>query len=198
MKKQNICWRPTCGESTWQISSHSIHFGHQMAPLSVQCHDVKIFHHNFWRFWTLYSVHQNKLHHWNPETKMQKIHVFLIKNWPFWPHLTSKWPVIEVKLQNKRNHWFLRLKLPRKHVSHNIHTQLPNTSWPFVTSAWPCPVLTISMKRIQGLPLYFGSIYGYFGHAAIDIPESVAENPKTMLLTFDLTLTLHVTFYRKI
>ena len=36
--------------------------------------------------------------------------------------------------------------------------------------------------------IYFWSIYGDFGHAAIDSPESVAENPKTMLLTFDLTL----------
>ena len=42
------------------------------------------------------------------------------------------------------------------------------------------------MKRTQALPLYFGSIYGDLGHAAIDSPESVAENPKTMLLTFDL------------
>ena len=53
------------------------------------------------------------------------------------------------------------------------------------------------MKRIQVLPLYFGSIYGDFGHAAIDSPQSLAENPKTMLLTFDQTLTLHVTFLRK-
>ena len=30
-------------------------FDHQMAPLSVQCHDVKILNHNFWRFWTSYT-----------------------------------------------------------------------------------------------------------------------------------------------
>ena len=42
------------------------------------------------------------------------------------------------------------------------------------------------MKRTQTLRLYFVSIYGDFGHAAIDSPESVAENPKTMLLTVDL------------
>ena len=53
------------------------------------------------------------------------------------------------------------------------------------------------MKRTQALPLYFGSIYGDFGHAAIDSPESMVENPKSMLLTFDLTLILHVTFLRK-
>ena len=53
------------------------------------------------------------------------------------------------------------------------------------------------MKRTQALPLYVGSIYGDFGHAAIDGPESVAENPKTVLLTFDLTLTLHMTFLRQ-
>ena len=50
------------------------------------------------------------------------------------------------------------------------------------------------MKRTQALPLYFGNIYGNFGHAAIDSLESVVENPKTMLLTFDLTLTLHENF----
>ena len=50
------------------------------------------------------------------------------------------------------------------------------------------------MQRIQVLLLYFGIIFGNFGHTAIDNPESVAENPKTMLLTFDLTLSLHVTF----
>ena len=54
------------------------------------------------------------------------------------------------------------------------------------------------MKRTQALPRYFGSIYGDFGHAAIDNPESEAVNPKTMLLTFDLTLALHVTFLRKL
>ena len=54
------------------------------------------------------------------------------------------------------------------------------------------------MKRTQDFPFYFGSIYGDFGHAAvIDSPEFVAENPKTMLLIFDLTLTLHVTFFIK-
>ena len=53
------------------------------------------------------------------------------------------------------------------------------------------------MKRTQALPLYFGSIYGDFGHPAINSPESVAENSKTMLLTFALTLTLHVTFLKK-
>ena len=36
-----------------------------------------------------------------------------------------------------------------------------------------------------------------FGPAAIGSPESVAENPKTMPLTLDLLLTLHVTFLRK-
>ena len=44
----------------------------------------------------------------------------------------------------------------------------------------------------------FWSIYGDFGHAAIDSPESVAENQKTMPLTFDLTLTMYVIFLRKI
>ena len=54
------------------------------------------------------------------------------------------------------------------------------------------------MKRMQGL-LLFGSICGDFGPAAIDSPESLAENSKTLLLTFDLTLTLplHVTFLIK-
>ena len=42
--------------------------------------------------------------------------------------------------------------------------------------------------------IYFGSIYGYFGPAAIESPKFVAENPKTMPLTFDLTLALNVTF----
>ena len=53
-------------------------------------------------------------------------------------------------------------------------------------------------ETYTGSSLYFWSIYGDFGHAAIDSPESVAENPKTMLLTFDLTLTLHVIFFKKI
>ena len=60
--------------------------------------------------------------------------------------------------------------------------------------AWPWPVLTMSMKRTQALPLFW-STYGDFGHAAIDSPESVAENQKTMLLTFDLTLTMYVIFW---
>ena len=55
----------------------------------------------------------------------------------------------------------------------------------------------MSMKRTQALP-FFWSIYGDFGHAAIDSPESVAENQKTMFLTFDLTLTMYVIFLRKI
>ena len=44
----------------------------------------------------------------------------------------------------------------------------------------------------------FFSIYRDFGNAAIDSPESVVENQKTMLFTFDLTLTMYVIFLRKI
>ena len=54
----------------------------------------------------------------------------------------------------------------------------------------------MSMKRTQALPFF--SIYRDFGNAAIDSPESVAENQKTMLFTFDLTLTMYVIFLRKI
>ena len=54
----------------------------------------------------------------------------------------------------------------------------------------------MSMKRTQALP-FFWSIYGDLGLAAIDGPESVAENQKTMFLTFDLTLTMYVIFLRK-
>ena len=54
------------------------------------------------------------------------------------------------------------------------------------------------MKRVLVLLLQVGSISGDFGPAAIDSPESVAENPKTRPLTLDLTLTLHVTFLRQL
>ena len=79
----------------------------------------------------------------------------------------------------------MRLKLPRKHVSH--YSWAINTSWPFVTSAWPWPVLTISIKRTQALPLYFGSIYGDLGALLLSQVGWVlrTENAET-LNAFDL------------
>ena len=51
------------------------------------------------------------------------------------------------------------------------------------------------MKRIQLLPFNLGAFMETLGPLLrLDSPESVAENPKIMPLTFDLTWTLHVTF----
>ena len=54
-------------------------FGHQMTLLSVcnvMTDDVNIVN----QFLVVLNiVHQNKLHHWNPDTKLHKMHVFLIK-----------------------------------------------------------------------------------------------------------------------
>ena len=51
---------------------------HQMTLLSV----LDVIRQNFQSqiLAVLNVVHENKLHHWNPETKLHKIHVFLIKN----------------------------------------------------------------------------------------------------------------------
>ena len=76
-KKRNICWRPTCGESTWQISSHSIYFWPPDG--SVQC--AMSWRQNFQSQFlaVLNIVHQNKLHHCNPDTKLHKIPVLWLK-----------------------------------------------------------------------------------------------------------------------
>ena len=51
-------------------------FYHQMAPLSVHC--AMSWRQNFQsQFLAVVNiVHQNKLHHWNPEIKLHKTHVF--------------------------------------------------------------------------------------------------------------------------
>ena len=51
--------------------------------------------------------------------------------------------------------------------------------WPFVTSAWPWPVLNMRVMLQQYLPLFIGRVLAEFGRAAFDSIVSTASNPET-------------------
>ena len=62
-------------------------------------------------------VHKNKLHRWIPDMKLNQKSAFYVQNFEFWKltfltFFDFFWPDLEVKSENYRYHWILRLKLP--------------------------------------------------------------------------------------
>ena len=69
--------------------------------------------------------------------------------------------------------------------------------WPFVTWSWPWTELSIKHLLYQYLALYFRSIWSKFCPKTDNFEVSTARNLKAPILTFDLTLTWHVTSFGK-
>ena len=69
--------------------------------------------------------------------------------------------------------------------------------WPFVTWSWPWTELNIKHLLNQCLALYFRSTRSKFWPKTDNFEVSTARNLKAPILTFDLTLTWHVTSFGK-
>ena len=69
--------------------------------------------------------------------------------------------------------------------------------WPFVTWSWPWTELNIKHLLNQCLSLYFRSTRSKFWPTTDNFEVSMARNLKAPILTFDLTLTWHVTSFGK-
>ena len=69
--------------------------------------------------------------------------------------------------------------------------------WPFVTWSWLWTELNIKDLLNQCLTLYFRSTRSKFWPETDNFEVSTARNPKAPSLTFDLTLTWHVTSFGK-
>ena len=69
--------------------------------------------------------------------------------------------------------------------------------WSFVTWSWPWTELNIKHLLNQCLALYFRSTRSMFWPKTDDFEVSTARNLKVPILTFDLTLTWHVTSFGK-
>ena len=77
-----------------------------MTVISVKCGDVIKRNHIFGPYIDI--VHKKKLHRWIPEIKLNQ-------------KSENQKPDLEVKSENYRYHWILRLKLPIKLVSRDFY-----------------------------------------------------------------------------
>ena len=89
-------------------------FDPQMTVISVKCGDVIKINHIFGPFIDI--VRKNKLHRWIPEMQLNQKSAFYFQNFEFWKltFFDLFWPFLpdrEVKSENYRCHWILRLKL---------------------------------------------------------------------------------------
>ena len=112
----------------------------------------------------------------------------------FWPDLELSLTLSLVNCKYECHNGILPLKWLRKHASHGIHTYNIFTYWSYATWAWPWPALSTRPLVIRYLLHLLRNILAGFGLAAVVSPSSVAGmQKKTVILTFDLTLTWIVT-----
>ena len=129
------------------------------------------------QFLSFLIVRRKKWHYWNPETKLDKIDMFLDKKFSFWKFdLLLTFP--GVKPKNECHHRILRSKWSIKLVSHDRNTTF-SFRWPYLTWSWPWPLLSIRPILTHNLLQPLRSLLAKFGFAAIISRISVADKAKS-------------------
>ena len=131
----------------------------------------------------LIAVRKNKWHFWNPETKLDKIDLFLEENFDF-ENLTFFdliWPYIDLSLGQIQK--WMPPSYSAFQMTHKtcVARQTCNIFiwWPYLTWPWPWPLLTIRPILTRNLLQPLRSLLAKFGFAAIISRISVADKAKS-------------------